>query len=390
MYTIGLDVHQSRTSVCVLDGKGNTLRQEEVKGDYQAVAAYLAKIRRPFQVCYEASTGYGVLYDLLTPLAEKIEVAHAGRLALIYKSKKKHNRADAQKLASVMHLNQVPVVHVPNQEVRSWRGLIEHRRSLVDQSTAVKNQIRALLRGQGIKGLPGRRQWTQAGIKWLGEQKWPTAHETLRLEILLEQLEDVRKKAQRITKALDQIAGEHPGVQLLMTIPGVGVRTAEAFVAYVDDPARFHSGAIGAYFGLVPREDSTGDYRHLGHITREGPPTVRKLVTEAAWRGAFKSARIKAVYERILKGDPGRKKLAIVATGHWLCRVMLAMLKTGEAFRELEAPVPAPAPAVEGQVPEATSPTTRVETAPAPPPAPAKAPRATAKKKAPRAKAPVV
>jgi len=357
MYTIGMDVHQSRTSVCVLDGKGNTLRQEEVKGDYQAVAAHLAKIRHPFQVCYEASTGYGVLYDLLTPLAEKIEVAHAGRLALIYKSKKKHNRADAQKLASVMHLNQVPVVHVPKQEVRSWRGLIEHRRSLVDNSTAVKNQIRALLRGQGIKGPQGRRLWTKAGLKWLGEQKWPTAYEGLRLEILLEQLEDVRKKVERVTQALDQIAHKHPGVRLLRTIAGVGPRTAEAFVAYVDDPARFHSGAIGAYFGLVPREDSTGDYRHLGHITREGPPSVRKLVTEAAWRGAFKSARIKAVYERILKGDPGRKKLAIVATGHWLCRVMLAMLKTGEAFRELEPP----AATAGGPSPEAAAPATRVK-----------------------------
>jgi transposase len=375
MLTIGLDVHQSRTSVCILDGKGNTLRQVEVKGGYQAVADHLAKIRHPFQVCYEASTGYGVLYDLLTPLAQKIQVAHPGRLALIYKSKKKHNRADAQKLASVMHLNQVPEVHVPRQEVRSWRGLIEHRRSLVDQSTAVKNQIRALLRGQGIKGLVGRRQWTQAGIQWLKEQTWPTEHEKLRVDLLLEQVAQVREKADRITQALDHIAQEHPGVKLLMTIPGVGARTAEAFVAYVDDPRRFHSGAIGAYFGLVPREDSTGDYRRLGHITKEGPATVRKLVTEAAWRGAFKSARIKAVYERILKGDPGRKKLAIVATGHWLCRVMLAMLKTGEAFRELAAPVPAQA--VDAPGPEAALPTAPVAAAPESRPA-----QATAKKPA--------
>jgi transposase len=338
MLTIGLDVHQSRTSVCVLDGKGNTLRQEEVKGGYAAVAAHLAKVRHPFQVCYEASTGYGALYDLLTPLAQKIQVAHPGRLALIYKSKRKHDRADAQKLAAVMHLNQVPQVHVPKQEVRSWRGLIEHRRNLVAQSSAVKNQIRALLRSQGIKGPQGRALWTQKGTQWLQEVKWPTDFEALRLEIMLEQVGDFKRKVQRVEQVLDRIAQDHPGVQLLLTIPGVGPRTAEAFMAYVDDPRRFHSGAIGAYFGLVPREDSTGEYRHLGHITREGPPTVRKLVTEAAWRGRSKSPRIKAVYERVAKGDPGRKKLAIVAVGHWLCRVMLAMLKTGEVFRELEEP----------------------------------------------------
>ncbi len=181
--------------------------------------------------------------------------------------------------------------------------------------------------------------WTNKGAQWLREVKWPTEYEVLRLEVLLEQVGDLRRKVDRVTGVLDGIAQRHAGVQLLMTIPGVGARTAEAFVAYVDDPRRFHSGAIGAYFGLVPREDSTGEYRHLGHITREGPSTVRKLVTEAGWRGAAKSPRIQAVYERVLKGDAGRKKRAIVAVGHWLCRVMLAMLKTGEAFRELEQTV---------------------------------------------------
>ena len=69
MLTIGLDVHQSKTNVCVLDAKGNTLRQQEVKGDYGAVAEALSKVKQPFQVCYEASTGYGALYERLVPVA---------------------------------------------------------------------------------------------------------------------------------------------------------------------------------------------------------------------------------------------------------------------------------------------------------------------------------
>lgn len=337
MLTIGLDVHQSRTSVCVLDAQGNTLRQQEVKGDYGAVAEALAKVKEPFQVCYEASTGYGALYERLAPLAAKVVVAHPGKLKLIFQCKKKHNRADAQKLATLLHLNQVPVVHVPAQDVRSWRGLIEYRRSLVDRSVGVKNQVRALLRSQGIKGPPRKKMWSGPGLAWLAEVKWPTALEELRLEILLEELKELKRKVDRVTGALDEIGAKHPGVGLLMTIPGVGPRTAEAFVAYVDDPRRFRCGTIGAYFGLVPREDSTGDHRRLGHITREGPSTVRKLLTEAGWRGSCKSARIKAVFERHLKGDKGRRKLAMVATGHWLCRVMLSMLRNGEAFRELAA-----------------------------------------------------
>jgi transposase len=273
------------------------------------------------------------LYERLAPLARKVAVAHPGKLRLIFQSKKKSNRVDAQKLAALLHMNQVPAVHVPQQEVRSWRGIIEHRRRLVDKRVMVKNQIRALLRGYGIKGGHRSTLWTKTGIAWLRELCWPTAIESLRLEVMLEELGELKKKIDRVTEALDEMALKHPGVELLKTLPGVGARTAEAFVAYVDDPHRFRSGTIGSYFGLVPREDSTGDMRRLGHVTREGPATVRKLITEAAWRGTQVDAGIKAVYERLLRGDKGRRKLAVVALGHWLCRVMLAMLKTGEEFR---------------------------------------------------------
>jgi len=341
MLTIGLDVHLSRTSVCILDARGNTLRQQEVKGGQEAVAQLLAKLEEPFQVCYEASTGYGALYQRLRPLAQRVEVAHPGRLRLIFKSCKKNNRADAQKLASLLHLNQVPAVHVPAQEVRSWRGLIEHRRSLVDRGVSVKNQIRALLRCQGIKGPARERQWTKAGVQWLLETPWPTAMEKLRAEVMVEQLADLRRQLARVTGMLNEKGLGHAGVVLLMTIPGIGPRTAEAFMAYVDDPQRLSGGTIGAYFGLIPREDSTGEHRRLGHITREGPSTVRKLLIEACWRGVSQSRRIQEIYERHLKGDRSRRKLALVATSHWLCRVMPAMLKSGQAFREA-APAAAP------------------------------------------------
>ena len=57
-----------------------------------------------------------------------------------------------------------------------------------------------------------------------------------------------------------------------MTIPGVGVRTAEAFVAHVDDVTRFaRTNRVGSYFGLVPCQDASADRNRLGHITKDGP-----------------------------------------------------------------------------------------------------------------------
>jgi transposase len=358
MLTIGLDVHQARSSLCILDAQGNRLRQEEIKGGWDVLMAALSRIGEPFQICYEASTGYGALYERLLPIAAKITVANPNKTRLIFQSKRKSDRVDAAKLATLLHLKQVPEVFVPPQHVRSWRGLIECRRKLVDKRVTVKNQIRALLRGCGIKAPLTRQLWTAKGTQWLLSVIWPTAIESLRLQILLEESADLHQKIRTVINALDQLALSNPAVKLLQTIPGVGPRTAEAFVAYIDDPHRFKPGTIGAYLGLVPREDSSGNIRRLGHITREGPGTVRKLLAEAAWRGRLDSPTIAGIYNRLLRNDKHRKKIALVGLAHWLSRVMLAMLQNHQSFHESPAaPIP-PSPILAAPPPHAQQPLT--------------------------------
>jgi len=119
-----------------------------------------------------------------------------------------------------------------------------------------------------------------------------------------------------------------------MTIPGVGIRTAEAFLAYVDDARRFGAKAIGAYLGLVPSQDASGGMNRLGRITKEGPRTLRGLLTEAAWQAKRRSPTIRALFERIRRDEPDRTKRALVAVAHHLSRVMLGMLESGEVWRE--------------------------------------------------------
>ena len=138
-----------------------------------------------------------------------------------------------------------------------------------------------------------------------------------------------------MTAELDRRADAHPGVALLRTVPGVGPRTAEAFVAYVDDVRRFaRNKQVGCYLGLVPCQDSSAGRDRLGHITGDGPPTARMLLCEAAWQAVRRSPSLRAYFERVTHGDPGRKKIALVATAHKLARSMAAMLRSGEAWRE--------------------------------------------------------
>jgi transposase len=198
-----------------------------------------AQVPRPFSVCFEASCGYGYLHEWLSALARRVGVAHRGKLRLIFRAWGKNDRVDAEKQAKLLYLDQVPPVHVPGADVRAWRGLIELRRKLVGRRTAVKAQLRALLRGAGCCDAPaGKALWSRKGLKWVGAVELCEA-DALRRDQLLEELAQAEQRVGRVTRELDRRADAHPGVTLSRTVPGVGPRTAEAFVAYVDDVRRF-------------------------------------------------------------------------------------------------------------------------------------------------------
>jgi transposase len=222
-------------------------------------------------------------------------------LRLIFRSKRKNDRVDARKLASLLFLDQVPTVHVPSVEVRSWQALIEYRNRLIGKRAACKNELRALLRSHGIESPWRSTLWTGGGMQWLSELELPTSRAMLQRDLALEQLRWLSEQIKRIERELNAIAKCHPGVQLLRTIPGVGPRTAEAVVAYIDIASRFaRSKQVGSYFGLVPSQDQSAAANRLGHITREGPGTVRKLLTEAAWQGIRRSRAACAKQESFL------------------------------------------------------------------------------------------
>ena len=333
MRYVGLDVHAREWTYAVLDANGKKLATRSGRGAWSKLIKELAKIKRPLRICFEASTGYGYLFDELRKIAEVVSVAHPGHLRLIFRTKKKNDRVDAMKLAKLLFLDEIPTVYVPSISVRSWRRMIEYRHGLVSERTRLKCRLRALLRSRGMVAPKGL--WFKKGLAWLRDVDFGAELDNLQRDIQLEEIESFNIRVHRVEKVLDGIVASHPGAQLLMTIPGVGGRTAEAMMAYVDDPGRFSSAArMASYFGLVPSQDQSAAKNRLGRITREGPGTARKLLVEAAWQGIRRSPRARAYFDRIRRGDSDRSKIAIVATAHYLVRVMHAMLTTGEVWRD--------------------------------------------------------
>jgi transposase len=334
MFYVGLDVHSKMIAVCVLNDEGKVWQRCEVRQVDQLLGV-LQRLPDRFEACFEASTGYGWCYELLQPLASRVVVAHPGLLRLIFRSKRKNDRKDAEKLAKLLFLNAVPAVHVPTAQIRAWRELINFRRKMVQKRTRTKNEVRALLRTIGA--IPPRRPglWTKAGQDWLKALSFTQPLQALRRDILVQELESLTVQVRRVETELSRFSQDNPAVHQLQTIPGVGLRTAEAVVAFIDDPHRFaHSKIIGSYFGMVPCQDQSAGKNKLGHITRDGSATVRQLLTEAVWQAVRRSPTIRAYLQRVQRDDPTRKKIAVVATAHYLARVMYAMLRDGTIWKE--------------------------------------------------------
>ena len=337
MFYVGLDIHTKHISICVLNETGQVVRRTRVRG-IQEMLAVLRSLPDRFEVCYEASCGYGHYYDLLCPIAARVLVAHPGQLRLIFRSKNKNDRNDAERLAKLLYLGETPTVHVPSLEVRTWRELINCRSQVIAKRTRAKNSVRALLRNAGVVPPKHPSLWSKQGLAWLRQLDLPTLSQQLRRDLLLEEVEALNRQVRRIEQQLNHQAQRTPAVTQLRSIPGVGIRTVEAVAAFVDDPHRFgNAKAVGSYFGLVPCQDQSGDKNRLGHITREGAAVVRQLVAEAAWQAQRRSPTVRAYFERAQRGDPQRKKIALVATAHYLVRVMWALLKRGTVWEEKTA-----------------------------------------------------
>ena len=335
MWYVGLDTHLRTSTCCILDEQGQMVKIHTCVGSWLKMVQYLQSLDHRLAVCYEASCGYGPLHEQLCGFCKRVVVAHPGRLRLIFRSKRKNDRLDAQKLATLLYLDQVPQVHVPDASVRAWRQLINFRRKQIARRTALKSGLRALLRAMGIVIPPEhRRLWSIGGYQWLDALRFDQPAVALQASSLLEELRDSERRLKHLTEQLDLLAADHPGVTLLRTIPGVGPRTAEAVVAFVDDPHRFaRNRRVGAYAGLVPCQHASASTNRLGHITKDGPASLRWLLVEAAWQVVRRDASMKAFFDRIADRQTGNRKRAAVATAHKLLRAMHAMLRTGQTWQ---------------------------------------------------------
>jgi transposase len=208
-----------------------------------------------------------------------------------YRDGNKTDRADAKALLEAARNEAIDRVPVKSVEQQALSALHRLRQSYLQTRTARINAVRGLLREFGVT-IPTGASYVRPGARAaLADDLLPT-YLRHALHDALEEIATLETRAHAVQDQLAHLAAPVPAVALLRSVPGVGILTATALVAFVGDLHRFRSGRdFAAYLGLTPREHSSGLARRRGGITKRGNSYVRMLLIHGA-RSALRAGHV--------------------------------------------------------------------------------------------------
>ena len=282
MIIIGADYHPSFQQIAWVDSDTGEFQErrlehrEEAENFYRALAAPGVKVRLGME-----ASGHARWFErLLGELQFELWIGDAAEIRTKRVRKQKTDRQDAQLILRLMMEDRFPRIWVPSWENRDLRQLLWHRHRMVQARTRLMNQLQSVALNEGLRCK--KKLWRDAGREQLESFRlapWASR----RRRDLLELLDRLTPTIAELSTAVEQEAERCPEAKRLRTHPGVGSLTALAFVLIIGRAERFQCGKqIASYLGLVPSEESSGDRRRLGHITKQGSSLLRFLLVEAA------------------------------------------------------------------------------------------------------------
>ncbi len=333
MMIIGCDYHPAFQQIAFVDTDTGELRErrlqhrEEAEKFYRDLATQGIKVR----LGMEASGQARWFERLLAELNFELWIGDAAEIRTKRVRKQKTDRQDAQLILKLILKDDFPQIWVPSWENRDLRQLLWHRHRMVQARTRIMNQLQAVALNEGLRCK--KRLWRDAGREQLEAFRlapWASR----RRRDLLELLDRLNPTIADLTQTIEQEAEKCPEARRLRTHPGVGSLTALAFVLIIGKAERFQCGKqIASYLGLVPLEESSGNRRRLGHITKQGNALLRFLLVEAAQVSArsIPEWRHKYFHLAIRRG----RKIAKVAMARRLAVQMFWMMRKGWDYEQV-------------------------------------------------------
>ena len=298
---VGLDVHATKIVAAVLEAETGELQMFGMSGDAAGAAGFCAGLPAPVRVAYEAGpTGYGLARELIKRGVQCV-VAAPSKIPRASGDRVKTDRRDAEHLVRLLLAGKLHPVRVPGLEEEALRDLVRAREAVRMDLMRSRHRLSKLLLGHGIRFDDGQ-AWTDRHRQWLTTVTlpWPAAQATLldaqgAIDVLCHR----RDQLEREIVALLPTSPWTVQVGRLRCLRGVDTLTAVGLCSEIGDFERFAKAEqLMNYIGLVPCENTTGQQRRLGSITKTGSGHARRLLVEAAWHYRKRPAIGKTLTDR--------------------------------------------------------------------------------------------
>ena len=280
MIIIGVDFHPEFQQIASVDTDTGEFQEKRLTHPEEAEKFYRALAGQKVRMGMEASGHARWFERLVAELQFELRIGDAAEIRTKRVRKQKTDRQDAQLILSLLLEDRFPQIWVPSWENRDLRQLLWHRHRMVQARIRIMNQLQAVALNEGLRCK--KKLWREHGRQQL-ELFRLAPWATRRRRDLLELLDRLTPTIAELSQAIEQEVEKCPAARRLRTHPGVGSLTALAFVLIIGQADRFQCGKqVASYLGLVPLEESSGNRRRLGHITKQGSSMMRFLLVEAA------------------------------------------------------------------------------------------------------------
>ncbi len=333
--TIGLDLGDKKSVICVLDGDGELIEETRIATTEAGLTRYFGGRSRT-RVVLEVGTHSPWISRHLEQLGHEVLVANAWRVKLISQNHNKNDRVDAELLARLGRADPelLAPIHHRGEEAQSDLVVIRARAALVRTRTSLITCARNLVKSLGLK-LPS------CSCDAFYKRAYEALPASLRdsLEPLLESIKKLSLEIRTYDKRIAKLCKtKYPETASILQINGIGCTTALSFVLTLESPERFRNGrSVGAYIGLTPRRRQSSDSDPELGISKAGDGHLRALLVQCAQYilGPFgQDSELRRKGLRIAeRGGKGAKKVAVVAVARKLACVMHRLWRTGEPYR---------------------------------------------------------